>query len=103
MSFQQKDPKIRVTEHLSCHLWASLLLELRRDGCGLGRVSEEKAVQVPMVSVALWELSPRGWSLACGSAQGLPQLLSMWGGDSDRAPGLSLTLASPPAGPLPLT
>lgn len=31
MSFQQKDPKIRVTEHLSCHLWALLLLELHGD------------------------------------------------------------------------
>lgn len=100
MSFRQKDPRILVTECF--HLWALLLLELRGDCWPWQSLRGESCVGPHGLRCSLgaktWV-----WSLACGSAQGLPQLLSTWGGDSDRAPGLSLTLASLPAGPLPLT
>lgn len=52
MSFQQKDPRFQVTEHLGSLPWAPLLLNFTVIA-GHGGVSEEKAVQDPMVSVAL--------------------------------------------------
>lgn len=45
MSFQQKDPKAATCG--PCCSWNFMGI------AGLGRVSEEKAVRVPMVSVAL--------------------------------------------------
>lgn len=52
MSFQQKDPRFQVTEHLGSLPWAPLLLNFTVIA-GHGGVSEEKAVRDPMVSVAL--------------------------------------------------
>lgn len=52
MSFQQKDPRFQVTELLGFPPWALLLLNFTGIA-GLGGISEDKALQVPVVSLAL--------------------------------------------------
>lgn len=52
MSFQQKDPRFQVTEHLGFLPWVSLLLNFT-EIAGHGGVSEEKAMWDLVVSVAL--------------------------------------------------
>lgn len=55
MSFQQKDPRFQVTEELGFPPQTLPLLNFA-GVAGHGRVSREKALWVPMVSFAPWEL-----------------------------------------------